>query len=184
MRKSYISEAQSDALYRRDTPYTEASGHSVSVRWDWRKREPEDLREAVRQVRAAYADEVPMRLHEGYDSIGEGGTPKMDARAEGYIFGNDNAGHERPDPETGERPALDYYRTPFRAALAHWQHRDPQLAAFVSHVALGGQSPIEAAMTEGAPRWCARDAAEGGLRRFLRSLSDVKVDAPKRTEVA
>ncbi len=180
----YISEAQAEALVQRDRPYTSASEMSFTVAFDYHNREPKDLREATRMVRAAYADEVPMRLHEGPDSIGEGGTPKMDARAEGYLFGHDQAGHERPDPETGERPAMDYYRTPFRAALDHWQHKDPQLAAFVSHVALGGQGPIQAAMTEGAPRWCARDAAEGALRRFLRSLSDVKVDVAKRPEVA
>jgi hypothetical protein len=61
---------------------------SFRTRWDYHRREPQDLREAVRMVRRAYADEVPPKLHEGYDSIGPDGTPKMTAKAEGYIFGS------------------------------------------------------------------------------------------------
>lgn len=164
-----MSEAQSDALYRRDHTFTEASRSSFTVSWDWHKREPKDLREAVRMVRQAYADEVPMRLHEGYDAIGEGGTPKMDVRAEGYLFGRDDAGEARP----GETPAIDYYRTPFRATLSRYEtHRK----AIVEHVAIGSMNPVSAAITEGVPYWCARMVAEDTLRGFLRSLSDVKVD--------
>jgi hypothetical protein len=90
-----ISEAQAnaEALARRSAQYAPEHAASVSVQWDYRHREPTDLRDAVRLARKAYADEVPERLHEGPDSIGEGGTPRMDARAMGYLFGNAQASY-------------------------------------------------------------------------------------------
>ncbi len=165
------------ALARREARYEVASSTSIAVAWDYRKREPRDLREVVHAVRTAYADEVPTRLHEGPDSIGEGGVPKMHPAAEGYIFGNDQAGHDT-------EAALDFYRTPFRAALANWQYQQPKRAAIVAHVSIGSQGPIQAAVAEGVPQWCARIVAEDTLRAFLRSLTDVKVRLPKRIEAA
>src|SRR3954465_4000340 len=102
------SQANAEALSRRETTYTLASEASVKAVWDFHHREPRGLTEAVNMIRTAYSDEVPMRLHEGYHSIGEGGTPKRDARAEGYIFGHDFAG-EAPRDIDGQVPALDYY---------------------------------------------------------------------------
>jgi hypothetical protein len=63
-KRPYIgpSESQSEALYRRESPYTEASGVSFRVKWDWTKREPRNLRDAGRHDPPAYADEVPTRL--------------------------------------------------------------------------------------------------------------------------
>ncbi len=202
-----LSEAQSQALARRDSTYTEASGQSFTVAWNYHNREPKDLREAVRMVRQAYADEVPTRLHEGYDSIGEGGTPKMDVRAEGYIFGRDDAGeaprgkcacwvakeqedigsldavrsvHVRDCP--ANHPALDYYRTPFRAALHHLGKT--KRGYIVKHVALGSMGPQEAAVKEGVPYEFAKVVAWDVLCGFLRSLSDVKVSIAKSTPAA
>jgi hypothetical protein len=94
-RKPYIgpsdAQANAEALARRGLPYSAASGASFRVQWDWHRREPRDLREAVRMVRKAYADEVPTKLHDGPDAIGPDGTPRMTARAEGYIFGDERA---------------------------------------------------------------------------------------------
>lgn len=165
------SEAQSRALAQRDAPYTAASETSFRVRWDWSRREPTDLREAVRMVQRAYAEEVPPKLHEGPDSIGPDGTPKMTARAEGYIFGSPGA---NDDPDAG----MSYYRSPFRAALtgmAKGHETERRYAAIVSHVAIGGQSPHAAAVREAVPRWCAVIVAEHALRAFLRGLSDMRV---------
>ncbi len=180
-REPYIgpSEAQAEALARRDSSYSGASSVSFSVAWNFRNREPRDLREAVRMVRQAYSDEVPTRLHEGFDSIGEGGTPKMDVRAEAYLFGRDDAGHERPDPVA---PALDYYRTPFRAAL-HLMGKTKR-GYIVRHVALGSMGPQEAAIREGVPYEFAKLVAWDVLCGFLRSMSDVKVDLVKREPAA
>jgi hypothetical protein len=178
------SEAQinAEALMRRGAPYSAASDVSFRVSWDFHRREPSDLREAVRMVRKAYADEIPTKLHEGYDSIGEGGTPKMTARAEGYIMGSSEASDGRPDPETGERPLISYYHTPFRATLARWLRGNEGSrirALIVQHVTIGQQSPSDAAIEEGVPRWCAKVVAWDALSSFHRDMSDMKIDAKR-----
>jgi hypothetical protein len=137
-------------------------------------------------VRRAYADEVPPKLHEGPDSIGPDGTPKMTARAEGYIFGREDASDARKDPETGQWDALSYFHSPFRAALdnlAHGDEAEQHRGAIVQHVTIGGQGPAEAAIKEGVPWWCAKLVAENALLAFLRNLSDVKLNL-RRTEEA
>lgn len=173
------AQANAEALARRDTPYTAASGQSFRTKWDWRQREPETLREAVRAIRQAYADEVPPKLHEGYDSIGEGGTPKMTARAEGYLFGSPTSDDASRDAETGERDAVGYYHSPFRARLADMSRgneTDRKVAAIVAHIAIGGQGVKQAAITEGVPSWL---ATEGTLLvllgGFLRGLSALTI---------
>ncbi len=188
-RDPYIgpSEAQAEALARRDSSYSAASSVSVSVQWDVHRRTADmDLRELVHAVRQAYADEVPTRLHEGYDSIGEGGTPKMHPAAEAYLFGRDDAGSERRDPETGP-PALDYFRTPFRAAIASMSRGDRtrvEDAALAYRVAVVGMTPIAAAIAGGAPYyWAGRDA-EAALRSFMERLSDLKVTLHREAQSA
>lgn len=170
------SQANAEALARRSTPYTEAHRGSLAFAWDWQKREPSTLRDAVRYVRKAYEDEVPRRMTEGPDSIGDDGTPRFSSQAEGYIFGSPtrtDAGH---DPDA----LVSYYQTPFRATLATME-RGPEpesrRAAIVRHVTIGSQGPQEAAIAEGVPAWCAKTVAEDALRSFIRRLSDVRVDA-------
>ena len=159
MTKAYrrgISEAQSNALAleRRGRTYADANAASITLSWDWRKREPRDLREAVRMVRQAYADEVPAKMHNS--ELADDGTPRMTPQAEGYIFGNptrtDAGGRAQcvvdcrfhPDNVFGDlseggrhhephcpahpdnRPLLSYYLTPFRATLADMERGDPQ----------------------------------------------------------
>jgi len=179
------SEAQSnaEALFRRDTPYSGASGVSFRVQWDFHRREPENLRDAVRAVRRAYQDEVPTKLHEGYDSIGESGTPKMTAKAEGYLFGNAQASDAKRNPETGESDAVSYYHAPFRAQLdrmAHGNETDRKIAAIVQRVTIGSQGPKEACISEGIPSWAVGLVAFPVLAAFLRQLSDLKVNLAKR----
>ena len=172
------SQANADALRRRDAPFSAASGASFSVNWDWHRREPSDLREAERMVRRAYSDEVPSKLHEGPDSIGEGGTPKMTTRAEGYLFGSPGSGSDKDE-------AIGWYHAPFRAHLDNLAHGDEasrKRAAIVSHIAIGGQGPQQAAITEGIPSWAAKLVAEDALRSFLRGLSDLKLNARRQAE--
>ena len=179
------SQANADALARRDAPFSAASGASFSVNWDWHRREPSDLREAERMVRRAYSDEVPSKLHEGPDSIGEGGTPKMTTRAEGYLFGSAGSNDAKRDPLTGQLDAVGWYHAPFRAHLDNLAHGDEasrKRAAIVSHIAIGGQGPQQAAITEGIPSWAAKLVAEDVLRAFLRGLSDLKLNAKRQAE--
>lgn len=186
-RRPYIgpsdSQSNAEALARRGSPYSVS--HDISVRraWDWRKRQPTDLREVVRAVCMAYADEPPMKLHEGPDSIGPDGTPKMTTRAEGYIFGAASGSDARIDPETGQLDALGYFHSPFRAALdnlAHGNETARKRGRIVARIAIDGQGPTEAAIAEGIPAWCgyAKQVAEDALRLFLGNLSDVKVNVP------
>jgi hypothetical protein len=175
------SQANAEALARRGAPYSAASGVSFRVNWDWRKRQPRSLHEAVDMVRSLHASEVPSRLHEGPDTIGPDGTPKMTARAEGYIFGSGTGDDAARDAETGQRDPIGYYHAPFRARLAEMGaggELERKRAAIVQHVTLGQQAPVEAAMAEGVPSWCARMVAEDALRYFLHSMSDMKLHLP------
>jgi hypothetical protein len=183
-----ISDAQAnaEALYRREHTWTEPSAESFRVQWDWHRREPENLREAVRMVRRAYADEVPTKLHDG-DELADDGTPKMTAKAEGYIFGSETGDDAARDAETGQRDLVGYYHTPFRATLANMGRGDEcsrKRAAVVSHVSIGSQGPVEAAMAEGVPAWCAKTVAEDALRSFLRSMTDLRLHVQAEANVA
>jgi hypothetical protein len=132
-------------------------------------------------VRAAYSSEVPSKLHDGPDVIGPDGTPRMTARAEGYIFGNGRA----DDAENGDM--IGYYHAPFRARLAEMSsgdERERKRAAIVSHVSIGSQPPVEAAISEGVPAWCAKLVAEDALRFFLHSMSDLRLHLPSTEPLA
>ena len=179
MTKKYhrgISEAQANALAleRRSAPYSASSGQSFTVAWNYHNRTPTTLSEAVNMIRQAYADEVPLRLHEGYDSIGEGGTPQMHQRFVSYLDDADDAGTTR-----GE--ALDFMKTPFRGTLASYE---PNRRRVIEAVAIGSKGPVQAVVAEGVPAWCARIVAEDTLFGFLRNLSDVKVAIAKRRSEA
>ena len=140
-------------------------------------------------VRKAYSDEVPSKLHEGPDSIGEGGTPKMTSRAEGYIFGSpqaNDAGKTINEDGSTTRDLVGYYHSPFRAKLADMERGDEARrhhAAIVRHVTIGQQAPGQAAILEGVPSWCASAVAFLALRSFLVNLTDIKLNLP-RHEVA
>lgn len=180
------SQANADALARRDAPYSAASEASFRVAFDVRYRQPRDINDAVERVLRAYADDVPTKLHEGPDSIGEGGTPKMTERAEGYLFGSAESDDAKRDPD-GLKDAISYYRSPFRACLAVMRsgnERSRKQAEIVAHVAIGSQRPSAAAVSVGVPYWCAMDVAEQALRAFMHNLSDVKFARPKESAVA
>jgi len=122
------------------------------VRWDSNRREPDNLRDAVRLARRAYSDEVPDKLHEGYDSIGEGGTPKMTDRAVGYIMGDPEGDDAARDPETGQRDLAGWHYSPFRANLsvmARGTETQRLYAAIVQSITIGGQDPRGSALSAG-----------------------------------
>ena len=175
------SQANAEALQRRERTYSAASDASFRVAWDWHRREPKDLREAVRMVRKAYADEVPTKLHE--HQIGEGGTPQMTAAAVRYLDSPGATDAGRPT-EGVDAPLVSHYLTPFKAALDRLSHGAPaerRRAAIVSHITIGSQSPVDAALAERAHPLDAKLVAEDALRSFLRTLSDLRVDiAPDR----
>lgn len=130
-------------------------------------------------VRRAYADEVPTKLHDA--AIGEDGTPRMTARAEGYIFGNASADDAGRDAETGQRDLIGYHFTPFRATLERMcrgNETERKIAAIVGHVTIGSQGPKEAAISEGIPSWAVNLVAFPALRSFLHNMSDIRVHVP------
>lgn len=183
------AQANAEALARRAAPAALEHQESIRRSWDYRARQPRDLREAVRMVRRAYQDEIPEQLHDGPDSIGEAGTPRFSAPAEGYLFGSPESSDARRDPVTKELEAVSWYRYPFQATLehlgyaAHARHpkgyvcidAEHRRAAIVGHITIGQRGPKEAAIAEGVPSWIAGDVAELVLRAFLRSLSDLRL---------
>ena len=190
MSKPYIgiSESQSaanaDALARRERTYTTPHETTVRLRWGG-YREPRDLHEAVDLVRRAHADEVPDKLHDGPDAIGDDGTPRMTSRAMGYIFGDPRADDAAWDPETGQRDLSGWHFTPFRAELARLEHgaeSERKRAAIVSHVSIGSMGAQRAAVEEGVPHWCAKIVALDVLCSFLRGMSDLSIHAPRVQE--
>jgi hypothetical protein len=169
------SDAQLDALAvakGRSSPYEAENAQSIAAAWDVSRRQPRDLREAAHYIRRAYADEVPARLHER--ELAPDGTPRMTAKAVGYIFGAATY-TARPDNEG----SVSFYATPFRATLASIEAGDAKaqdVAAIVRHVAIGGDSPVEAAIKVGIPYAWAAVVAEIALRTFLRMLSSLHIE--------
>jgi hypothetical protein len=175
------SQSNAEALARRGSPYTAAHETSVRLAWDYRRREPANLREAEHLVRKAYTDAVPMKMHEGPDSIGDDGTPKMTARAVGYIFGSEESDDAPRDAETGQRDPVGYYHRPFDARLNQLECGsvlEQKCAAIVSRVAVKGMDARQAVAEEGIPEWWATQTAFHLLALFLRGMSDVKIRGP------
>ena len=178
-RRIHKSEAQAnaEALTRRSAPYSETHAASMAFSWDYRQHVPDDLRGMVRAARRAYEDEVPTKLHEGPDNIGEGGTPKMAATFVRYM---DQPGAS--DAERGDQPLTSHYLTPFRAQMQRMMNgglRQARRARIVHHITVGSQEPTLAAIAEGAHLFDAGLAAEDALRVFLSQMSDLKVHLAK-----
>lgn len=172
------AQANAEALARRSAPAIVEHQESIRRSWDYRARQPRNRREAVRMVRRAYQDEVPERLHDGPDAIGEGGTPRFSSPAEGYLFGQPSASDARRDPATGELEAVSWYRYPFHATLDRFLGGDEEmrrLGRIVSHVTVGDMDEIDAAIKEGAHPYDAATTADRALRAFLASLSDLRL---------
>lgn len=110
----------------------------------------------------------------GAHSVGDDGNPRFAPETDAYIFG-------RPDALEHDEPGaiIRYRLLPFRATLAIFTRGDEKMrhqAAIVRRVTAGEQGPMDAAMAEGVPSWCAKDVAEQTLRLFLTIMSEVAVD--------
>jgi hypothetical protein len=166
------AQANADALARRSATYADEHARSWEVRFDRPSHEPRDLRELVRCLRRAYADEVPGRLHTS--QVDGGGTPAYAPEFARYLYGSEFA------TDQGDGATTETYLTPFRRALASMDTSEDEgtrkRAWIVSHVVLGGAGPAESAILEGVPSWCAKDVAERALAVFWRRLSDVRLD--------
>ena len=166
-RRPYVgpSEAQSAALAMRDAPYTEAN--RTSYVWTMQRTDPPaDLRTVVYQLRKAYADEVPTRIH--VHETDAGGDPAWSPEFTRYLTGSDMAVDRKDDGTT------EVYTTPFRAALSGMSGiMRPRI---VERVVVAGLGPGDAAKAEGVPDEVAMIVADSILRTFWRRLSAVRLD--------
>ena len=178
MTRARISEAQAnaEALTRRSSTYADDHAKSWEVRFD--RQPPRSLRQLVRDLRRACADEVPTRIHSR--DTDEGGDPAWAPEFTRYITGSDFA------TDRGDDGSTEVYLTPYRAAIAAMRNGKDEATrrrcAIVEHV-VAGSDPVEAAMIEGVPEWCAKDVAIRALGIFWVRYSDVRLDL-RRTETA
>lgn len=170
MRRLHKSDAQAnaEALARRSATYADEHARSYEVRFDRARYRPRNMRDYVHQLRRAYADEVPSRIH--VRETDAGGDPAWSPEFTRYLTGSDGATDK---DET--------YRTPFRAALTSW--RDDHRRVIVGRIVLGGWDEKSAAIDAGVPEWCAHDVAFRSLEMFWNRLSDVRMDLA-RSETA
>lgn len=165
---------QRAARLRREAPYADVHGRSIGEAWDASKRIPRDLREAVHQARVAWASEIPRALTEGPASVGDDGNPRFTADATTFIFGSPH--HVEPTDST----IVGFRTTPFRSTIASMLTGDEssrKRAAIVGRITAGGMQPLQAAVAEGVPSWCAKTVAEDALRSVLGRVSDLVVMA-------
>lgn len=165
------SEAQSIAEARSRT-YADDHALSITVKFDRPSHEPRSLREYVRTLRKAYADEVPTRLHS--HETDEGGDPAWSPEFTRYLTGSDFT------TDRADVGATEVYVTPFRACMAAMTRSSDEAtrrrAAIIRHSVMGDSGPVEAAMIEGVPEWCAKIVAREAHAVFWRRLSDVRLD--------
>lgn len=174
-RKS-IAQASAEAMDRRLGTFADENAASLRVRFDRPSHEPKGLRGYVNELRDAYADECPTRMHR--HDVDAGGTPAFTAAFEAWLWGSPFT----VDEDSGA------YSTPLRACLAGMQRsadeRTRKRAAITGRTIIGGVSATEAAITEGVPEWCAEVVAENALRVTWRRLSSSPMPLPKREAVA
>ena len=167
------AQANAEALCSRSTSYADEHAASWQVRFDRPTHEPKSLRGYVAALRDAYQAEVPSRIHR--HDVDDGGTPAFTAAFEQVLWGNPFA----LDKESGS------YSTPFRACVVGMHRsaddRSRKRAAIVARV-VGGASPVESAMAEGVPDWCATLVAEDALRVTWRRMTSAPM--PAREAVA
>ena len=174
------AQANAEALARRSATYADEHARSWEVRFNRPSHERRTLRDTIRDLRRAYADEVPTRMH--VHDVDGGGTPAMSPEFKAYLMGSEFATDRRDEGTT------EVYTTPFRAALAAMARASDEgtrhRASIAGHVVVAGMGPVEAALAEGVPDWCAKDVAEKALTVFARRLSDVRLELGRREETA
>jgi len=165
------AQANAEALARRSSTYADEHAASWQVRFNRPSHERRSLRDLVRDLRRAYADEVPSRMH--VHDVDGGGTPALSPEFKAYLYGSDTATDRHDDGTT------EVFVTAFRAALLAMFGHSPAMAQrgkLVEAVVITGLGPLDAAIALGVPDWCAKDVAEKSLDIFWKRLSDVKLD--------
>ena len=156
------AQANAEALARRTSTYADEHAASWQVRFDRPSHEPRSLRGYVNELRDAYEAECPSRLHR--HDVDGGGTPAFTAAFEAWLWGSPFT----IDQESGA------YTTPFRATLAGMTRSASETArrrAGIVGRVVAGVGPVEAAMAEGVPEWCAKVVARNALETTWRNLT-------------
>lgn len=168
-RRPYFGPSESQTMATsRPSPYAESNELTVEWRMDRRSREPRTLRQYVHELRKAYADEVPGRIHSR--DTDAGGAPEWTPAFTHYLDGKPSA----TDPD-------ETYLTPFRAALAYFEdHPDTAQRArgeVVRALVIAGHATDEACRG-----WqpFERVIALHACRVFWRAMSDVRIVMPRK----
>ena len=163
------SQANAEALSRRSATYADENAASLSVKFDRKRYRPRGLRDYVHQLRRAYSDEVPARIH--VHQTDDGGTPAWAPEFSRYLTAPADAGAE-------------VFDTPFRAALSSLERgreKGVKFAAIVGYVVIAGMEPAESAIRVGVPPWCADEVAYRALEVFWDRMADRRLDTRTRT---
>lgn len=166
------SQANAEAVARRDAVFADEHAMSWQRRFDRPRHEPRSLAGYVAELREAASAEIPSRIH--VHDVDAGGTPAFAPAFAAWLYGS---------PFTVDDTGA--YTTPFRACLAamdRGEEASRRRAAIAGRVAHGA-GPIEAAIAEGVPVWCARTVALDALRVTWRRLNLAPTVLPRR-EVA
>jgi len=153
-----------------------ADAHARSWTFAFQRRQPDTLRELVIVLRRAYADEVPSRLHKGYDNVDGGGTPAFSGEFAAFLYGSPFAVDHHDEGTT------EVYLSPMRAALVSMtrSHEEAtrQMGTIAAHVCIGGANPVDAAesVLGEVPQWALRASAHRALDIFWRRCSSVRLD--------
>lgn len=165
------SELNARALENRSRTYADPHAKSWEVKFDRATHEPRTLREYVHELRKAYQDEVPGRIHSR--DLDAGGAPEWTPQFTRYLTGSPRSTDEE-----------DNYLRPFSAALAYLTtHADEAMrerGVIVRRIVCGGDQPEEAASRYQPFN---RVVALNACRVFWRSMSDVRI-VTKRKEAA
>lgn len=128
-------------------PYADAHRDRQAARNDRILSKPTGLRALLRWATREYELEPPPKLHEG-KLMDDHGDPRMTGEARGYLgFGQDG---DQDWMAVACRLDQDgYYLTPFRAALAKFETRHPQVGAFLRDTAANVLFPTDVANVHG-----------------------------------
>ena len=176
------SESQSQADYGSST-YAGENAASWQVRFGRLSHEL-TTRELLSELMDAFAAEVPAKLHEGPDHIGEGGTPVMTGAFMGYISTGTGS---VTTPDDLEPVYEGIFRKPLQEAIAGMKRSPGKVAwwgLIVERIIIGSQMPANAAMAEGSHRWEAVRTANEALAECHRRLTPVRVALPRKEQVA
>lgn len=186
------SEAQinAEALARRSATFADDHAKSWETRFGGRDR-PMTTKALVASLASMLAEEVPTKLHEAPDHIGEGGVPVMTAAFQAYLDGNAMATVNR-DPKTDSqgrelRPVIvGEFVKPVQAAIEGMKRCEGRTAwwgRIAERVVMSSERPVLAALAEGSHQYEAIRTANEALSELYRRVTPDKM-ALARSETA